>query len=79
MHQHSCDYTPAPQTALAMLGSASGSLCPASPRAATNQREGWTRCLLSPRMTSTTLHQGGLVLQGQQGGEGGGPRAEGPV
>ena len=31
------------QSALAMLGSASGSLCPASPRAAHNLREGWAR------------------------------------
>ena len=31
------------QSALAMVGSASGSLCPASPRAAHNLREGWAR------------------------------------
>ena len=31
------------QSALAMVGSASGSLCPASPRAAHNLREGWSR------------------------------------
>jgi len=31
------------QSSLAMIGSASGSLCPASPRAAQNLREGWSR------------------------------------
>ena len=76
------------QSALAMVGSASGSLCPASPRAAHNLREGWSRAAWYFRFSTKSLFwttHFGLdatlltshfimkpALQGQQSSEGGG-------
>ena len=71
-----------------MVGSASGSLCPASPRAAHNLREGWSRAAWYFRFSTKSLFwttHFGLdatlltshfimkpALQGQQSSEGGG-------